>query len=555
MIMTVRSRWAVSLAFVAMLALVATACGGDDEGGESTEVVDLRGQATVEVVMTDNVFTPENIRIDPGTKVVWVNQGDAGHQMDAFNLDGFGVGFDSDVIRGDDTYEFTFDNPGTYRYYCALHGSNVEGMIGAIVVGDGPLDGVATPTLPDDAAENTLRVPQDHATIQAAVDASTPGDLILVDKGVYNEAVEINPPHENIVIRGVDRNETILDGEFEEDKPNGIKVLADGVAIENLTARNYTTNAFFWTGVDGYRGSYLNSYRTGDYGVYAFDSVNGQFDNTYASGSADAGFYIGQCYPCNAVIRDSVSEWNGLGYSGTNAGGNLLIVNSVWRYNRAGIVPNSGTGEALWPEKETTVVGNLVYGNSNAATPSIDIAETAIGNGILLAGGTKNVVERNRVWDHDISGIGTIPLPEKVLDPSNENAVDFDALDNRVVGNVLEDNRIADLLNVKNITEPGDAGGNCFSDNEFTTSLPADIEALIPCDATGSGTYEAPIGIFVEKFTEPKPDGADYKTAAIPEMPLGENMPDPLNAPAVPASNGAVPPSVDLAAIVVPAKP
>ncbi len=553
--MKVRSRWATSVAVFAMVGLVATGCGGDDDGGESTEVKDLRGQATVEVVMTDNIFTPENIRIDPGTTVTWVNEGDAGHQMDAFNLDGFGIGFDSDVIRGDDTYEFTFENPGTYRYYCALHGSNVEGMIGAIVVGDGPIDGVATPTIPDDAQENTLRVPQDHATIQAAVDASTPGDLILVDRGVYNEAVEINPPHENIVIRGVDRNETILDGEFEEDKPNGIKVLADGVAIENLTARNYTTNAFFWTGVDGYRGSYLNSYRTGDYGVYAFDSVNGQFDHTYASGSADAGFYIGQCYPCNAVITDSISEWNGLGYSGTNAGGNLLIVNSIWRYNRAGIVPNSGTGEALWPEKETTIVGNLVYGNSNADTPSIDIAETAIGNGILLAGGTKNVVERNRVWDHDISGIGTIPLPEKVLDPSNENAVDFDALDNRVIGNVLDDNRIADLLNVKNITEPGDAGGNCFSENEFATSLPADIETLIPCDAAGSGTYEAPIGIFVEKFTEAKPDGVDYKTAAIPEMPVGENMADPMNAPAIPANNGSVPPSVDLAAITVPTKP
>ena len=553
--MKVRSRWATSVALFAMVGLVATGCGGDDDGGESTEVKDLRGQATVEVVMTDNIFTPENIRIDPGTTVTWVNEGDAGHQMDAFNLDGFGIGFDSDVIRGDDTYEFTFENPGTYRYYCALHGSNVEGMIGAIVVGDGPIDGVATPTIPDDAQENTLRVPQDHATIQAAVDASTPGDLILVDRGVYNEAVEINPPHENIVIRGVDRNETILDGEFEEDKPNGIKVLADGVAIENLTARNYTTNAFFWTGVDGYRGSYLNSYRTGDYGVYAFDSVNGQFDHTYASGSADAGFYIGQCYPCNAVITDSISEWNGLGYSGTNAGGNLLIVNSIWRYNRAGIVPNSGTGEALWPEKETTIVGNLVYGNSNADTPSIDIAETAIGNGILLAGGTKNVVERNRVWDHDISGIGTIPLPEKVLDPSNENAVDFDALDNRVIGNVLDDNRIADLLNVKNITEPGDAGGNCFSENEFATSLPADIETLIPCDAAGSGTYEAPIGIFVEKFTEAKPDGVDYKTAAIPEMPVGENMADPMNAPAIPANNGSVPPSVDLAAITVPTKP
>ena len=60
---------------------------------------------------------------------------------------------------------------------------------------------------------------------------------------------------------------------------------AGGVAIENMTAVNYTGNGFFWTGVDGYRGSYLTTSRIGFYGIYAFDSVNGQLDHSYASGS------------------------------------------------------------------------------------------------------------------------------------------------------------------------------------------------------------------------------------------------------------------------------
>ena len=51
-----------------------------------------------------------------------------------------------------------------------------------------------------------------------------------------------------------------------------------------MTARNYTSNGFFWTGVDGYRGSYLTAYRNGDYGIYAFDSVNGLFEHSYAAG-------------------------------------------------------------------------------------------------------------------------------------------------------------------------------------------------------------------------------------------------------------------------------
>ena len=84
-----------------------------------------------------------------------------------------------------------------------------------------------------------------------------------------------------------------------------------------------------------------------------------------------------------------MSEYNGLGYSGTNSGGNLLIVNSIFRHNRAGIVPNSGSYELCYPERDTTIVGNLVYDNNQADTPAIDVALLAMGNGILVAGGRR----------------------------------------------------------------------------------------------------------------------------------------------------------------------
>src|SRR5690606_1097671 len=215
-----------------------------------------------------------------------------------------------------------------------------------------------------------------------------------------------------LTIRGLDRNEVVLDGGFELD--NGIRVTgADGVAIENMTARNYTRNGFFWTGVEGYRGSYLTTYRTGDYGIYAFDSTKGLIEHSYASGSPDAGIYIGQCYPCDAVIDDVVSEYNGLGYSGTNSGGNLLIVNSTFRRNRAGIVPNSGSYELCYPERESTLVGNVVHDNNNTEAPAISVALLAQGNGILLPGGVRNTVERNLVFNHSRTGIGLVPFPEE----------------------------------------------------------------------------------------------------------------------------------------------
>jgi hypothetical protein len=385
---------------------------------------------------------------------------------------------------------------------------------------------------------DVIRVPADEATIQDAVDASKPGSLILVSPGVYKEAVVVSEEHRDIVIRGLDRATTIVDGEFSEEPnhENGFKVFADGVAIENLTAQNFTTNGFFWTGVDGYRGSYLNAIRNGDYGLYAFDSVNGQFDHSYASGSADGGFYIGQCYPCNALIIDSESEWNGLGYSGTNAGGDLLIARSSWHDNRVGIVPSSLTSEELYPQREAQIVGNRVYDNNNAQSAAIEIAVTAVSNGILVAGGRENVVERNLVTGHQITGIGVIPLPETVLYGDEPEARDFDGLENTVRDNVTSDNQY-DLASITSLDDPSDAGGNCFARNEYATSTPADIEAVLPCEGSASG-YEADIALFAALLGSEKPPAVDYKVVVLPDPPADlPNLPKAKTVKARPATN------------------
>jgi hypothetical protein len=424
---------------------------------------------------------------------------------------------------------------------------------------------------PSAADGTTRRVPEDFATIQAAVDAADPGDLILIGAGTYPEEVVVET--DDLTIRGLDRNETILDGGFS--LQNGIRVAgAKGVAIENMTARNYAKNGFFWTGSEGYRGSYLTAYRNGDYGVYAYDSVKGQLEHSYASGSPDAGFYIGQCYPCDAVIDDVISEFNGLGYSGTNSGGNLLIVNSTFRFNRAGIVPNSGSYELCYPSRGTTIIGNLVYSNNQPDTPAIADALLAMGNGILPSGAVNTDIERNRVWDHERTGIGLVPYPEEDASdvPPPESAdetpcaetkdnpppdpasvpdlVIWEPRANNVQDNVVEDSRLADIA-VGSLDDVS-ALGNCFSGNTFATSAPLDLEALAPCGAAGNGgDFNAgALDLAALIATVPPPSG-DYKTS--PQPPAQPNMPDAADAPARPATN--VPRSVDLAAITVPDKP
>jgi hypothetical protein len=432
-----------------------------------------------------------------------------------------------------------------------------------------PTAAVAT-TAPDDGVRE---VPGEYPTIQAAVDAAGEGDLVLIAPGTYNEAVDVVT--NNLTIRGLDRDGVVLDGQLELD--NGIRVLgATGVAVENLTAVNYTANGVFFTGTTGYRASFVTTYRTGDYGIYAFDSTKGQIDNSHTVGSRDGGVYIGQCFPCDALIDRVLSEHNGLGYSGTNSGGNLLIVNSTFRNNRAGLVPNSGSYELCYPERETTIVGNLVYSNNQGDTPAIDVALLAQGNGILLPGGVRNLVARNRVFDHNRTGIGLVPFleedpnddlptPEEWSTPCAEQknqvpatpggALLWNAYENEIAGNVVSDSREADLA-VASAGEDISTFRNCFADNEFATTAPHDLQALAPCEGAGSGGDWTAGDLNVARWigeTASLPGEVDWKIAPLPELGAHENMPDAATAPARPATD--VPMAVDLDAITVPDAP
>jgi hypothetical protein len=436
-----------------------------------------------------------------------------------------------------------------------------------------PTAAPTTEAVPADPGDDGIRaVPEEYETIQAAVDAADEGDLILIGEGTYYEAVDVVT--NNLTIRGLDRDGVILDGELEKD--NGIRVLgASGVAIENLTAMNYTNNGLFWVSSTGYRASYINTYRTGDYGIYAFDSVGGQIEFAHTIGSRDAGIYIGQCYPCDAVVTDVISSYNGLGYSGTNSGGNLLIVNSVWHNNRVGLVPNSGSYELCYPERETTIIGNLVYDNNQPDTAAIDVALLAQGNGILMAGGIRNVIERNRVDNHFRTGIGMVPYLEETPNddlPTEEEwtvtcdeqkqqpvvvpegALLWDSYQNIVRDNVVTNSGEADIAIA---SAGGDIStfGNCVSGNEFSTSAPLDIESLAPCEGDSVGDWTAgDLGVFRWLAEQADmPGEVPWQDAVLPDLGTHEGMPDAATAPAHPATD--VPFAVDLDAITTPELP
>ena len=517
--------------FVATLSVAAPA---------APAVARVRGvDQVVTIHIRDNSFSPAALNVAAGTTVRWVNDGRNTHNVTPHS----GYAYRSGNLKPGKSYVHTFEDPGSFAYYCTLHGTPTKGQHAELAVGDAATAAPVTPVGGGEhdppvikASGRTIRVPADAKTIQAGVDRAKPGDLVLVSPGVYREAVAVGT--DGIVIRGVDRNTTILDGQFK--RANGVFVVgADGVAVENLTARNYTENGFFWNGVLGYRGSYLTAYRNGDYGVYAYDSQYGQFDHSYASGSPDSGFYIGQCNPCHAVITDVVSEYNELGYSGTNSSGDLYLVNSVWSRNRAGIVPNTLDSEELPPQGQATIAGNLVNNNGNPDAARVKTAEfdAVLGSGIALVGSVGDVVTRNRVVDNSKVGIVLAPNPG-----IQENA--YPSTDNQVTDNVVQGSSMADLATVL----PTADDRNCFSGNTFATSAPATLEQVKPCSGTGTGdlaTGALDIGQFLD--TSQNPPGQSYKVTPVPKK--QRNQAKATTAKARPAG---APVKVDLARITVP---
>ena len=466
------------------------------------------------------------------------------------------------------------------------------------------------------------------ASIQAAVDAAAPGDWILIAPGAYHEVgsdtagVWITTP--GLHLRGLDRNRVVVDGT----RPgaatcspdpadqvtgpggagrNGIEVFqADGVTIENLSACNFLNgaggggNQIWWNGGDGsgvigmggYRGAWLTASTTyysgahnASYGIFVSNARGpGVIERSYASNMSDSDFYVGACPDCNAVLTRVHAQNSPQGFSGTNAGGHLVLEFSEWDHNRVGIASTTlanddrpAPQDGACPDEPgtscTLIQYNLVHDNNTPDTPGEGIAATVpVGTGILMSGGRNDTVRGNVVTGNGAWGIllndypdGTLPYCEGgqawfappppydlILGPVIPCY--FHSFGNRVSANLLLGN--GGFGNATN----GDLANaaldypirNCFHDNRDlkgrVTSAPVDIQdpsVLGSCDGAWVGDPTQESTLFLQLLCDafgpasgacaPPTAYPTQSTVALLPIPVERGMPDPCQG--VPANS------------------
>jgi hypothetical protein len=484
-------------------------------------------------------------------------------------------------------------------------------------------------------------IPGQFGSIQAAVDAAQPGDTILVAPGDYKTtasrapsdasdtpaAVLITTP--NITLRGMDRNGVVVDGTKPGSREcssnaadqnlgpggaglNGIMVWkANNVSVQNLTACNFLAgsgnagNEIWWNGGDGggqiggwgFNGDYLNatSRYFGDvstaagYGIFSSDWSGGTWDQTYVSNFNDSGYYIGACQQvCNQTLDHGWSEYNALGYSGTNSGGQLVIENSQFDNNEDGFDTNSQNNDD-WPSPQDgacpgggtspiththscwVFMDNYVHDNNNPNVPSAGAAAAGpVGTGLSVSGGRDDTIINNRFVNNGAWGVIFVPYPDTEAPPSQVtdpcaggvsgpgNACNYDDWGNALIGNTFTNDGFFGNQTNGDFAESTSTPGhpiNCYAGNTDTggavTSSPAGLQqnngscgqtALVP---DPNAPFVAQVSCDSEFFGPGSacPPGASYprRTSVIMHpLPAGlPSMPDPCaGVPANPWCSG-----------------
>jgi parallel beta-helix repeat protein len=254
------------------------------------------------------------------------------------------------------------------------------------------------------------------SSIQAAVDAASPGDTVVVPPGRYHESVRV--AKRGITIRG--SHGAVLDASgfaagirvaTASVGPNCPAPTLSDITIDGMRIENASFTGVLLRGVDGFvvrDGVYTDNE---EYAIFPICSQDGTIEGNHVEGTDDAAIYVGNSHDV-AVERNHATD-STVGIEIENSTG-LVVRDNTAIGNTSGIVTFVLPGLAVPVTEDVLVERNVVMHNNrpNPVLPSEDVVGLIpTGSGILVVGADRVTVRENRVVGNDSGGIAVIALP------------------------------------------------------------------------------------------------------------------------------------------------
>lgn len=273
-------------------------------------------------------------------------------------------------------------------------------------------------------------------SIQAAVRAAKPGDVIRVFPGTYKETVYIDK--DDILITGVIEQGQWPIMEGERKLNDAILYSGNNITVENLLITHYKGNAIMGQAGNNFLIRNNRIVDTGVYGIFPQLGKNGLISNNIVSGIEDAAIYVGMSDNVHVNNNEVYASVAGIEFENSRHG---VIENNLVYDNAGGILTFITPGLPIKTTFDLIIRNNFISNNNhvNFGAPGSMVSGVPSGTGVVIMAADEvtlenNIISGNKnaaiiITDHD-------SFPNITRDPETDPKSDKVAiLNNLMYGN------------------------------------------------------------------------------------------------------------------------
>lgn len=334
-------------------------------------------------------------------------------------------------------------------------------------------------------------------SIQEAVKAAKPGDIIEVHPGTYHETVYIDK--DSITMTGVIEKGAwpTLDGK--KDLNDAFLYSGDNITIQNFKIINYKGNGIMGQAGNNFLLRHNWIIDAGVYGIFPEFGKNGIVSHNIVTGIADAAIYVGMSDNIDVLYNEVYGNVAGIEFENTRHG--LAEGNYVYD-NAGGILAFISQGLPIKTSEDTVIRNNFIVNNNhvNFAIPGSVVSAVPSGSGILMMAADGVVIEGNIISGNQAFGVGIIDFyaseaghVDKGADPTPDGTV--------ILNNLMHNNgfnpssKFADALAAAgaianpDIVKLGTGSGCIYQGDVYRSFGIDDFTACDPAAVTTASVY------------------------------------------------------------------